>query len=54
MVTDHPDEGQAPRKDARRRPYRTPRIVDYGSIPARTLGMATGSTIDAMAMPKIM
>lgn len=31
-----------------RRPYRTPRLVDYGSIPAHTLGSTTaGSIFDA-------
>jgi hypothetical protein len=45
-----------PRKDRPRwrrgrRPYRTPRLVDYGSIPARTLGsMVAGSFFDAMYM----
>ncbi len=32
-----------------RRPYRAPRLVDYGSIPARTLSNASaGSLIDVM------
>ena len=29
-----------------RRPYKAPRLVDYGAIPARTLSMATGSASD--------
>lgn len=34
-----------------RRPYRAPRLIDYGSIPARTLGVMTaGSVFDAMYM----
>jgi len=37
------------REDDGRRPYRAPRLVDYGSIPARTLGVMTaGSIFDAM------
>jgi len=34
---------------AGRKPYRAPSLVDYGSIPARTLSVAAaGSIIDAM------
>ncbi len=37
-----------------RRPYRAPRLVDYGSIPARTLAMKVGSMGDFFAMLKFM
>jgi len=41
-----PDPGPAPR----RRPYRPPVIVEYGSIAARTLAAPIGSVADAMGM----
>ncbi len=49
-----PSGGSEPRKDDRRRPYRAPRLRDYGSIPARTLNLAAGSQVDAMGMLKVM
>lgn len=42
------------KRASRRKPYRTPRLVDYGSIPARTLNMATGSQSDGMGGLKVM
>ena len=37
----------APKRKAGKRPYRKPNLVDYGSIPARTLSQAsTGSITD--------
>lgn len=36
-------------KAAGRKPYRAPALVDYGSIPARTLSIASaGSLVDFM------
>jgi len=37
-----------------RRTYHAPRLVDYGSIPARTLAKAVGSKSDLMAGLKVM
>jgi hypothetical protein len=54
MAKDRPAGGSAPREDPPRRPYRAPRVVDYGSIPARTLTTAAGSQVDSMAMLKVM
>ena len=41
----------APKRKDGRRPYRRPTLVDYGSIPARTLSTASsGSIIDIKAV----
>lgn len=44
-----PEKSPAPR-DPRRRPYRPPELVEYGSIAAKTLSNTTGSFPDAMLM----
>ena len=41
----------ATRKKSDKRPYRKPTLVDYGSIPARTLSTAAmGSIFDVMGV----
>ena len=47
---ERPPGAPSPKNGGARRPYRTPELVEYGSIAAKTLSVVTGSFIDAMSM----
>ena len=47
---ERPPGQPSPKAGGARRPYRTPELIEYGSIAAKTLSAVAGSFVDAMAM----